>query len=298
MPRPKLVPVAAEEVRLGSALPYPLLDALGTLLLAPGDVLHTEQQASALQAIELYTVADWCLIAPQLRDAARLSREDAAYSRMPMDFAALQLPPGNLLYLRRLDMASPALIPARLQAWQDGLDLPLEIVPDHATTQALQQGEIVEIRLLADKHHVVSFNSVVRMAPQDCECGMALAYPEQVTVRQLRRSLRVGVSFPIRLRRANGSESFDGYMVNLGTEGCQIEMPQWIADKGDTLVLNLVPDEADVRCLPQVVQGVVRNLHLLGGDLPLVQLGLQFSGLEETARLEIECYIFQALSEA
>lgn len=298
MPRPKLVPVAAEEVRLGSALPYPLLDAQGTLLLAPGDVLHNVQQVSALRAIGLYTLAAWQAKAVPIPGAATITCEDLVDEHRVADFAALQLPPGKLLYLRQADQPSQRLMPARLCEWQAETGLLLQFMAEEMSAWPPSQCVPVEVRLLADKHHVVSFHTVMTSSGPIASAQRRLAYPAQIAVRRLRRSLRVSVNFPVRISSTDTGHWFDGCLVNLGTEGCQVEMSQWMADIGDELVLDFALKEAGAGSLPQVVQGTVRNLQLQGGDMPLVQLGLQFVGLEEAGRLEIECFIFQVLGES
>lgn len=156
----------------------------------------------------------------------------------------------------------------------------------------------MDVRLLVDKLHVVSFQTAIRVRSQrGATTDLALTCPASVAVRQLRRSLRVGVSLPVQIGGAEDLEFQDGTMVNLGTEGCQVELPQLIAEKGDEVLLVFALSEAGVAQPLQSVRSVVRNQKVLGGDLPMVQYGLEFTDLDEVGRLEIECFIFQALTE-
>lgn len=292
-----LVPLPSEEVSLGMPVRFSVFDAQGTLLLAAGQALHNAQQLVAMREIGLYTLAD-----SQHGHAARadISGPAGFAQQSPIvDFAKLKLPAGTALYMRRTDIPDQALIPVRLLEQHAGADITVRAVSGHEEVLGLPAGTPLDVRLLAGKH-VVSFSSVVLGLDETAAPCLHLEYPGNVLVRQLRKSLRADVEVPVQLGRADGAESHEGMMVNLGTEGCLVELPLFFAQKGDALVLMFSLQDSHQQHQSQemqAVRAVVRNLHMLGGDMPMVQYGLEFTGMDDAGRLEIACFIFQALIE-
>ncbi len=288
MTKPELVPVPLQEIQIGVPLPFAVFDAHHTLLLAEGQLVQAEPQLTALQEIGLFRARYW--------HQAESGHGTGTGSPI-RTFAQLRLQPGSTLCLRRSDLPPHGFVAVKLLGWSEDEDLLVSAMTQCGMELTLPVGVPLEIKLLAGKG-IVSFQSAIRQACHAPYPYLHLAYPQELAIRQLRRSLRASVSLPARVSGGRDAASYDGMLATLSASGGMLALPLLFAQIGDELLLMLSLQLADQEHR-LVLRSVVRNMHTHTevGHVPMVCYGLEFLDAATAERLVIEQFILQNLLE-
>lgn len=293
MTKPELVPVSLQEIQVGMPVPFPVFDSHHTLLLAEGVPVHGESQLTALQDIGMFRMPDWRQGESGSGTVMAAGRGNGFYVGAS-NFAQLKLQPGTLLHLRRSDLHAQGFVAVKLLGWLAEEDVLTSAIASNAGELPLPEGAPLEIKLLAG-NGIVTFQSAVRLACHAPYPYLHLAYPQTLTIRQLRKSLRASVSLPAQVRGGH-ADSYDGVLGNLSASGCMLELTQLVALVGDELLLTITLQAGGQEHV-LVLRTAVRNIRTGDGNPPVVRYGLEFLDAGTADRLVIEHFIYQSLLE-
>lgn len=294
MTKPELIPVSLQEIQVGTPVPFPVFDSHHTLLWAEGVPIQGESQLRALQDIGMFRT-------PDLRQGesghgtAMASGRGNGFYLGASNFAQLKLQPGTMLHLRRSDVHTQGFVAVKLLGWLAEEDLLTSGITSNAGELPLSEGAPLEVKLLAG-NGIVTFQSAVRLVCDAPYSYLHLAYPQTLTIRQLRKSLRASVSLPAQVRGGGEVANYDGVLGNLSASGCMLELTQLVAQVGDELLLTIAL-QAGGQEHELVLRTAVRNIRTGDANPPVVRYGLEFLNAGTADRLVIEHFIYQSLLE-
>lgn len=286
MNKPELVPLHQAEIQSGKPLEFPILNANHTLLFSEGQIIPEESRLEELLVVGIYRPAAW-----RIAHREPSATENRSAQIVPTrDFAQLQLFPGTTAHIR-IEEKGSHFASCKLLGWITGEDI-IVSTPESLSPAA---GTQMEVKLLAGKG-VVSFQAAIRANSRTPYNHLHLTYPETISIRKLRKNLRVSVTLTAMASSNHDSISHDASLANLSICGGMLEFPQYFAQTGDELLLmfSLPAGEQDNTL---VMRAHVRNVHSRAGETPLMQYGLEFIDPNPAERALIEHYIFQAMLE-
>lgn len=286
MNKPELVPLQQMELQAGKPLEFPVLNANHTLLFSEGQLITDEFRLEEMLAIGIYRPAAWRTTHHEHPPADNKSTQVVP----TRDFAQLQLFPGTTAHIRVEEKGSH-FASCKLLGWITGEDIILS-TPDALSPAA---GTQMEVKLLAGKG-VVTFHAAIRANSRTPYHHLHLTYPETISIRKLRKNLRVSVRLSAMASSSHDSISHDASLANLSICGGMLEFPQYFAQAGDELLL-MFSLQASGQDNTLVLRAHVRNVHSRGGEAPQMQYGLEFIDPNPAERALIEHYIFQAMLE-
>ncbi|WP_321813595.1 MULTISPECIES: flagellar brake protein [unclassified Paraburkholderia] len=278
-------PLAAADITPGEPLPWPLVDADGTLLLDSGATL-----VGALERDFLFRH-----FKPHRGDTEAPASEPKkpAAEDAPLTVRDLHLTIGALMGLRPQQGASGApMHPCKLigVAPNEAIFVTLPYVDRRPID--ITPGENVEIVAIAS-HAVYRFVCTIHALYQQPLSYLVLSKPANIRMLRERKSIRVRAQFPVRYGIGEESEGFQGVALARGISalGLSIAAPWALAKVGERLrvAFRLQSGELDTTV---ETSAVVRNVHQEEGAEPLHTLGLELDSLSPADQMAMKVYVF------
>lgn len=306
-----LLPLRKQDLQVGAALPYPVYDRQRKLLIAAGDVIQNEKQIETLTAIGFFCNPQWN--APRAAapaGGARVHRpapppepeapDNETRGERPQaqkTLAQTKLQPGMVVYLQSAGDALKPKAAVKLIGWLEKTAILVSAVGANGAVLPFRDDEVVQFKAIAGKDIISFFARVVKMSYTPYPL-LHLAWPEQLQIHQLRKSLRVNTRLIASASKMAGGQggSHSARLVNLSAGGAMLETAEQLGSKGDELVLGMrIPAAGESHTLS--IRAVIRNIHDPEINPDAHGWGVEFIEVPMAERLILEHYIFQMLLE-
>lgn len=283
-----LIPLEENDIRIGSPLPWDLMDAEGNVLMEQSQIVDSKPVLDQLVRLGVYRAA------PE-RNAAegRRAEEDpaAAHEMQISSLAQIQLAPGDMVQLQTLHATHTE----RYQVKMLGFHVPVSILVTAPTVQGklvfIKEGQQFLVRGFVGKDAVAYKTRVLKsnLSPYPY---LHLAYPESVQSMRIRGSARVPVDLVTSVMAPRGKGA--ARIVDLSWGGARMISPQPVADKDDevTLAFRINPSGLDVYLnIKARIRAVSKDESTKGQ----VATGVEFIELNEQDRLYLTNMVYQNL---
>lgn len=283
-----LIPLEENDIRIGSPLPWDLMDAEGNVLMEQSQIVDSKPVLDQLVRLGVYRAA------PE-RNAAEGKRAEedpaAAHEMQISSLAQIQLAPGDMVQLQTLHATHTE----RYQVKMLGFHVPVSILVTAPTVQGklvfIKEGQQFLVRGFVGKDAVAYKTRVLKsnLSPYPY---LHLAYPESVQSMRIRGSARVPVDLVTSVMAPRGKGA--ARIVDLSWGGARMISPQPVADKDDevTLAFRINPSGLDVYLnIKARIRAVSKDESTKGQ----VATGVEFIELNEQDRLYLTNMVYQNL---
>lgn len=289
-----LVPLSPDDIPLGEALPWAIVDRNGEPLLAEGDIVPTQAGRDWLFTSfaphrvanlgEDDVAADSAASPPQvLTDNAGAGATPPQYS-----LADLNLRPGDWLQIQLPPGAGSQRVRTRVIGHAPNQMLFVTALSGRSAPQTLQVSERLELWTFSgeDIYHFVCTVERVERAPFDY---VVLSAPAQIRRKVLRRSQRVPAKLVV--SASAGESRHLALLQDVSAEGVSLLADAPLGAPGDTLQLAFRVRVGDID-MPIEATGTIRGVqqgddgHLHGIELPV---------LDPAHYVALKCYVYERL---
>lgn len=283
-----LLPLEENEIRIGSPLPWDLMDAEGNILMEQSRIVESQPLLDQLFKLGVYRAA------PE-RNAEQEKRAEAdpaaAHEMQISTLAQIQLAPGDMVQLQTMHATHTE----RYQVKMLGFHAPVSIMVTSPMVQGklvfIKEGQQFLVRGFVGKDAVAYKTRVLKsnLAPFPY---LHLAYPESVQSMRIRGSARVPVDLVTSVMAPRGKGA--ARIVDLSWGGARMLSPQAVADKEDevTLAFRINPSGLDVYLN---IKAKVRAVSKDETHKGQVATGVEFVDLNEQDRLYLTNMVYQNL---
>lgn len=283
-----LLPLEENEIRIGSPLPWDLMDAEGNILMEQSRIVDSQPLLDQLFKLGVYRAA------PE-RNAEQEKRAEAdpaaAHEMQISTLAQIQLAPGDMVQLQTMHATHTE----RYQVKMLGFHAPVSIMVTSPMAQGklvfIKEGQQFLVRGFVGKDAVAYKTRVLKsnLAPFPY---LHLAYPESVQSMRIRGSARVPVDLVTSVMAPRGKGA--ARIVDLSWGGARMLSPQAVADKDDevTLAFRINPSGLDVYLN---IKAKVRAVSKDETHKGQVATGVEFVDLNEQDRLYLTNMVYQNL---
>jgi|TARA_R110000850_G_scaffold61057_12_gene139756 c-di-GMP-binding flagellar brake protein YcgR len=283
-----LLPLEENEIRIGSPLPWDLMDAEGNILMEQSRIVDSQPLLDQLFKLGVYRAA------PE-RNAEQEKRAEAdpaaAHEMQISTLAQIQLAPGDMVQLQTMHATHTE----RYQVKMLGFHAPVSIMVTSPMVQGklvfIKEGQQFLVRGFVGKDAVAYKTRVLKsnLAPFPY---LHLAYPESVQSMRIRGSARVPVDLVTSVMAPRGKGA--ARIVDLSWGGARMLSPQAVADKEDevTLAFRINPSGLDVYLN---IKAKVRAVSKDETHKGQVATGVEFVDLNEQDRLYLTNMVYQNL---
>ncbi|MBE9610368.1 flagellar brake protein [Chitinilyticum piscinae] len=304
-----LLPLRKSDLQVGVALPYPVYDRQRHLLIAAGDVIQNEKQVEVLLKLGVFRNPQWSgLRSSPPAGGARVHRDTDEQQEVATAKAAparataktlnqTKLLPGMVVHVQSAGDALKPKAAVKLIGWLEKTAVLVSATGANGAVLPFRDDEVLQFKAIAGKDIISFFAPVMKMSYTPYPL-LHLAWPEQVQIHQLRKSLRVNTRLiaSVSNARRGDAPSASARMINLSAGGAMLESRDLLGEKGDELLLGLrIPAAGESHTLS--VRALIRNIHEAEVSHEGQGYGLEFVELPMAERLILEHYIYQTLLE-
>ena len=286
--RVTLIPLTEKDIKIGTPLPWDLLDVEGNILMEQSRIVDSQPLLDQLFKLGIFRAA------PERNAAEEKLAEESGSPANEMQISSLaqiQLAPGDLVQLQTLHANHTE----RYQVKMLGFHAPISIIVTSPTSQGklvfIKEGQQFLVRGFVGKDAVAYKTRVIKsnLSPFPY---LHLAYPESVQSMRIRGSARVPVELVTSVQAPRGKGS--AKIVDLSWGGARMLSPQSVADKGDdvTLAFRINPSGLDVYL---TIKAKVRAVSRDEINAGVVATGVEFVDLNEQDRLYLTNMVYQNL---
>ncbi len=280
-----LIALVEEDIPLGKALPWNVVDADGKVLFPHGHVIDNKPLLGQLLKLGLFRSA------PQ-QEAPASPAAPAAGDGQISSLAQVQLAPGDLVQLQTLHPTHAE----RYQVRMIGFHAPVSLL----VTAPMQQGKLVFVkegqqflvRGFVGKD-AVAYKTRVLKSNLSPFPYLHLAYPDSVQSMRIRSSARVSVDLVTAIVRADGSQG-SARMTDMSVGGARMLSPKPVAQKEEQIKVSfrINPAGLDVYLTINARVRAVSNDETQQG---LIATGVEFVDISEQDRLYLTNMVYQNL---
>lgn len=214
-----------------------------------------------------------------------------------MEFSDLKLPYGSSVQLQITDSAGqPQRYASRLLGAVPGRSLMFSAPHPGGKLVRFRPGQKLAVRLMV-ANGVGLFAAVVEAQTAEPYPLLHVSYPDSVTFKGIRGATRVPVELPVAITNRDHLSNLkaDGCIADISTSGARLELPEAIANVGDTLTIDAevqiagLASQMSVRAV--VRSRVERSTQEQSQTLPAVY-GVEFIERDQKALLVLYAYVF------
>lgn len=214
-------------------------------------------------------------------------------------FETLQLQVGTRLQLNVTRDLKHIQLFSNVIGWVKNEYLLLQIPMEGAQPFPLREGDRLTVRVFSGVQVCWFHTTVLRTFMQPYRY-MHVAFPREISGRQLRSALRVRVEVPATMKVQGLTSGLKAKMRNASVVGAALESAEGIPDEVDTIDLRFVLHPADGVPEMQVeTKAVIRNRSFSVSNDPshpfLYSYGVQFIELGATQKLALQNLIYATL---
>lgn len=288
-----LVALMPEDIPLGEALPWAIVDRNGEPLLAKGDIVPTPAGRDWLfTSFAPHRVAN--LGTDDMTDGDAASPPQVLTDNTPAPqygLNDLNLRPGDWLQIQLPPGVGSQRVRTRVIGHAPNHMLFVTTPTGRAAPPTLQPSERLELWTFSgeDIFHFVCTVERVERAPFDY---VVLSAPAQIRRKVLRRSQRVPARLIVSVQSAAAGEAHQlALLQDVSAEGVSLLANEPLGTPGDTLQLAFRVRVGDID-MPIAAAGTIRGVqqgddgHLHGIELPL---------LEPAHYVALKCYVYERL---
>lgn len=282
-----LLPLEENEIRIGSPLPWDLMDAEGNVLMEQSRIVDSQPLLDQLFKLGIYRAAP----ERNAEQEKRAETDPAAHEMQISTLAQIQLAPGDMVQLQTMHATHTE----RYQVKMLGFHAPVSIMVTAPMVQGklvfIKEGQQFLVRGFVGKDAVAYKTRVLKsnLAPFPY---LHLAYPESVQSMRIRGSARVPVDLVTSVMAPRGKGA--ARIVDLSWGGARMLSPQAVADKDEdvTLAFRINPSGLDVYL---TIKAKVRAVSKDETHKGQVATGVEFVDLNEQDRLYLTNMVYQNL---
>tara|TARA_R110000764_G_scaffold9476_1_gene30429 strand:+ start:125 stop:973 length:849 start_codon:yes stop_codon:yes gene_type:complete len=274
-----------EDIPLGKALPWNVVDADGKVLFPHGHVIDNKPLLGQLLKLGLFRSA------PQQEAPAAPVSTPVSEGQIS-SLAQVQLAPGDLVQLQTLHPTHAE----RYQVRMIGFHAPVSLLVSAPTQQGklvfVKEGQQFLVRGFVGKD-AVAYKTRVLKSNLSPFPYLHLAYPDSVQSMRIRSSARVSVDLVTAIIRADGSQG-SARMTDMSVGGARMLSPKPFAQKEEQLKLSfrINPAGLDVYLTINARVRAVSNDETQQGQ---IATGVEFVDISEQDRLYLTNMVYQNL---
>lgn len=290
-----LQPLAIKDIPIGKPLPWQLYDRDGYTLFVRGETIASRKQLEGLIKEGLLRDVDALPEAKEIEDWGEFG--DIQPSEM--------FPPRGIkpqvwerVQLRLLGRDIQAFYNARLIGYIKDRSILVTMPVVDGQRVIMTDGEKVEVRMLTGSNIYV-FQSVILRVCLSPSNYMHLEYPARVRAQRLRRAPWARTNLAASVVDANGNEVI-AHIVNLSPDGAQVNIPQPVGKKGESLRLtfHVRIDELETKLtLDSVIQHIRPAQQDQGWEPEMLVYGIAFHNASAEDTLWLRCLVYQRIAE-
>tara|TARA_R110000868_G_scaffold63507_2_gene191616 strand:+ start:4208 stop:5068 length:861 start_codon:yes stop_codon:yes gene_type:complete len=279
-----LIALVEEDIPLGKALPWNVVDADGKVLFPHGHVIDNKPLLGQLLKLGLFRSAPQ----PEREAPAAAPLVDAHISSL----AQVQLAPGDLVQLQTLHPTHAERYQVRMIGFHAPVSLLVSAPMQQGKLVFVKEGQQFLVRGFVGKDAVAYKTRVLKsnLSPYPY---LHLAYPDSVQSMRIRSSARVSVDLVTAVHRADGSQAA-AKMTDMSVGGARMLSPKPFAQKEEELKLSfrINPAGLDVYL---TINARVRAVSSDETQQSQVATGVEFVDLSEQDRLYLTNMVYQNL---
>lgn len=296
----KLVPVKREEIPLGSALPWMLFDASGSILMEEGTVIETLDDLDALLALD-----------PQ-RDTtagANLSENLDELPQRIYSFADMRLRVGDRMQMQPPSAVSTERFVVKVIGYVDNVSLLTTAPLSNGLRVPLRDGDKVVIRVFSNQN-AFGFDTTVWRTVKTPFDYLHLVFPKEIQGAVIRKSPRIKTRLVASIYQPDAQGNFQvgddatrqtGLILNISADGALCEAKAMLTEKGGRLRLTFRVSLHNVDAMISV-PAIVRNVFIdetkqKEGKTGGVMHGVQFIDMPQNDGLILQSMIYQTMIE-
>lgn len=289
-----LQPVPLEEIPIGKPLPWRLYDHSGYIVFARGEMVNSREQLESLLADGLLRDSN---APPQTNETGDWNefKEIAASGSFPPQGIKPQV--GELVQLRLLNRNLQNYYSVRLIGYIKNQSI-LAMTPTvDKIPLILMDGEQVEVRMLTGSNIYAFQTSIQRLCVTPVHY-MHLDYPREVRAQKLRKSPWAKVSLGVTVSNEQGVSEV-ARIINLSSEGAQIQAPSTIGTKDQPLqvVLHASMDDLRTTLTLNAVILHVNSPRKRDEESDTLEYGIAFRDTNETDALWLKTLVYRHIAE-
>jgi hypothetical protein len=293
-----LVPLAPDDIPLGEALPWAIVDRNGEPLLAEGDIVPTPAGRDWLfTSFAPHRIANLgeddttsSDVAPPLAPSPDPAAPAALGATQPQyALTDLNLHPGDWLQIQLPPGAGSQRVRTRVIGYAPNQMLFVTAPTGRAAPHALQASERLELWTFSgeDIYHFVCTVERVKRLPFDY---VVLSAPAQIRRKVLRRSQRVSARLVVSV--SAGEARHLALLQDVSAEGVSLLADTPLGAPGDSLHLAFRVRVGDID-MPIDTAGTIRSVQQ--GDDGSHLHGIELSALDPSHYVALKCYVYERL---
>jgi len=279
-----LIALVEEDIPLGKALPWNVVDADGKVLFPHGHIIDNKPLLGQLLKLGLFRSAP-----QQEREAPTPA---AAADAQISSLAQVQLAPGDLVQLQTLHPTHAERYQVRMIGFHAPVSLLVSAPMQQGKLVFVKEGQQFLVRGFVGKDAVAYKTRVLKsnLSPYPY---LHLAYPDSVQSMRIRSSARVSVDLVTSISRENGGQA-SARMTDMSVGGARMVSPKPFAQKEEQLKLSfrINPAGLDVYL---TINARVRAVSSDETQQSQVATGVEFVDLSEQDRLYLTNMVYQNL---
>lgn len=290
-----LQPLAIKDIPIGKPLPWQLYDRDGYTLFARGEIIASRTQLESLIVEGLLRDVD---ALPEAKEAKGWEEfRDLPPSEM--------FPPQGIkpqvwerVQLRLLGRDTQAFYNARLIGYIKDRSILVTTPVVDGQRVIVTDGEKVEVRMLTGSNIYVFQSMILRVCVSPSHY-MHLEYPAGIKTQRLRRAPWARANLAATVADAHGNEAI-AHIVNLSPDGAQVNIPQAMGKKGESLRLTFHAsiDELETRLtLDSLIQHVRPAKQDQGWEPEMLVYGIRFRNVSAEDKLWLRCLVYRRIAE-
>jgi len=303
--RQDLQPLARSDLAIGRALPFPIFDRNGELLLGAGLPVQNEIQLDALCARGLYRNPRW--VSPVATDIRPRARVAAPTVDVPTDAPhrsprAVRIATDDALGIQVLRMSGvddAREFPVRLLGVNPGTSLIVTAPSEDERLIFVKEGQAFKFQGMFGESALVFVATVVKVqfAPFPY-LHLSWPDPSRIQRRTVRSARRAGCRLPcvVYLERGSGTVNVNGFVVNLSQGGAEVVVPFEAPDLKDSVRIAFRVMVAGRSTLFEQQAYVVRRKTEAGAQ-DGAHYALQFLEVPDDVQFALHAYILELLVE-
>jgi c-di-GMP-binding flagellar brake protein YcgR len=290
-----LQPLTVEDIPIGTPLPWQIYDRDGYTLFARGETIASRRLLESLIDEGLLRDVD-ALPEPKEIEGSEEFSEHPPSEMFPPRGIKPQV--WERVQLRLLGRDVQAFYNARLIGYIKDQSILVTMPVVDGQRVIMTDGEKVEVRMLTGSNIYVFQSMILRVCVSPSNY-MHLEYPAKVRTQRLRRAPWARTNLAASVTDANGNEVI-AHIVNLSPDGAQVNIPQPVGKKGESLRLAFHAriDELETKLtLDSAIQHIRPAQQDQDWGAEMLGYGLAFRNVSAEDALWLRCLVYQRIAE-
>jgi hypothetical protein len=290
-----LQPVPIEEIPIGKPLPWRLYDHSGYIVFARGEMVNSREQLESLLADGLLRDSN---APPQTNETGDWNefKEIAPNGTFPPMGIKPQV--GELVQLRLLNRNLQSYYSVRLIGYIKNQSILVMTPTVDKIPLILMDGEQIEVRMLTGSNIFAFQTSIQRLCITPVHY-MHLDYPLEVRAQKLRKSPWAKVNLGTTVSNENGISEV-ARIVNLSSEGAQLQAPSTLGKKGNNVQLAFHASMDELRAtltIDATILHVNKPRNDLDEEANMLEYGIAFHDVSETDAIWLKTLVYRHIAE-